>query len=338
MPRMELPENWDEMTHDEKDEFYYENARAPSGWGNMKWEERLDYFKHDCDCADNIYEDIRDYLMSIPRFKQAYTILKSPYNLRSKKYANDIDAIKKKAIFTILWFFMDEIEQYSRHGVEQFRCPALVNSCREFYEKGHLKSFRNKHWFNTDTKLSTIEERDEKFPYYQKVYYEPTLRLFYQLPCKCSFVQHNEWESYDGEVEESTEFITCEKFANLETLIRGGFIVNMFNMFIEPGIKNQILNFIKVADKYGIQLKKLIEFDKAEDQIFTHYWKGADYYYRKLFFSSIYLDSLNIPNDILKQRYEWNFDAMICGHPKASHGWFAEGLKELEKYIDSIKS
>ena len=29
MPRMELPENWDEMTHDEKDEFYYENARAP---------------------------------------------------------------------------------------------------------------------------------------------------------------------------------------------------------------------------------------------------------------------------------------------------------------------
>ena len=29
----------------------------------MKWEERLDYFKHDCDCADNIYEDIRDYLI-----------------------------------------------------------------------------------------------------------------------------------------------------------------------------------------------------------------------------------------------------------------------------------
>ena len=151
---------------------------------------------------------------------------------------------------------MDEIEQYSRHGVEQFRCPALVNSCREFYEKGHLKSFRNKHWFNTDTKLSTIEERDEKFPYYQKVYYEPTLRLFYQLPCKCSFVQHNEWESYDGEVEESTEFITCEKFANLETLIRGGFIVNMFNMFIEPGIKKSDFEFYKGSRQVWNSIKK----------------------------------------------------------------------------------
>ena len=77
---LELPENWDEMTNEEKDTFYYENARAPSGWSHMKYEERSDYFKYHCECADIMYEDIRDYLMSIPRFKQAYTILKSPYN------------------------------------------------------------------------------------------------------------------------------------------------------------------------------------------------------------------------------------------------------------------
>ena len=338
MPRMEIPENWDEMTNEEKDAFYYENARAPSGWSKMKWEDCLDYFRHNCDCADNIYEDIREYLMSIPRFKQAYTILKSPYNLRSKKLSNNID-VKKTAIHTIISIIIDEIESYSKHGVDQFRCLALVGSCREFYEKGHLNSVRKKHWFSTDTKLSTIEGKEEAFDYYEKVYYEPTLRWYYDLPCKCSFMQYNEWESYDGEIEESAECISCETFANLETLIRGGFIVNMFNIFTEPEIKEQLLTFIKLVEKYGIALKnKIIEFGKVDDQIFTSYWKGADYYYKKLFYSSIHIDSLNIPFDILKQRYEWNFDAMICGHPKASHGWFAEGLKEFEKYIDSIKS
>ena len=89
--------------------------------------------------------------------------------------------------------FLDEIEQYSRHGVEHKRCLALVGSCREFYEKGHLNSVRNKHWFYTDTKLSTIEERNETFDYYQKVYYEPTLRGYFDKPCKCSFMQYNEW-------------------------------------------------------------------------------------------------------------------------------------------------
>ena len=348
MSRMELPENWDELTPDEKDIFYQENARAPSGWGRMSEKERSDYFKHNCDCADIIYEDIRNYLMCIPRFKQAYTILKSPYNLRSKKHTNDIVAIKKKSIYTIILSIMDEIEQYSRLGIRPNQCPHLIDSCFEFYEKGHLNSVKNKHWFSVDAKISRIEgkhnifllEKNEKFSYYQQVYYEPTLRWYYNRPCKCSFLRNSEWISMYGDVEDEMECISCETFVDFEILIRGGFIVNMFNILTEIGIKEQILDFIKVVDKLGIALKKkIIEFSKIQnDEIFTRYWKGADYYYRKLFFGSIYLDSLNIPNDILKQRYECNFDAMICGHPKASDGWFAEALKEFEEYIEYINS
>jgi len=345
MPHMELPENWDEMTFEERDTFYHENARTPSGWNRMNEKERFDYFKENCDCADIIYEDIRDYLMRIPRFKQAYTILKSPYNLRSKKYINDIVANKKKAIYTIILTIMGEIDEYSRHRIGgPNQCLDLLDSCFEFYEKGHLKSVQNKYWFLVDAKISSMEgkhnifrlEKNEKFSYYHQVYYEPTLRWYYSRPCKCSFLRSSVWSSMYEDVEDGMECISCETFFDLETLIRGGFIVNMFNIFTELGIRDQILNFIKVVEKYGIALKnKIIEFSKIQnDKIFTRYWKGAEYYYKRLFFGSIYLDSLNIPSDILQQRYEWNFDALICGHPKASHGWFAEGLKEIKKIME----
>lgn len=332
MPRMELPENWGEMTPDEQNEFYHENARAPKNWGNKTKQERSDYFHYTCDCADIIYEDIWDYLMTIPRFKQAYTNLKSPYNLRSKHFT--YSAFKGKAIDILVVTILDEMEQYSRNGVEDMRCPALIESCRDFYTQGHLKSVQKKHWFSIDQKLSNNVNNDKAFPYYQQVYYEPTLRSYYDRPCKCSFIQYNQWDTSYGDIEEEDICISCNTFIDMELMVRGCFTAILMNLFTDSEIKKQILRLIEISNGWTEVLKqKLIELSKNYDLIFTNYWKGANYYYKKLFFSSIYLDSLNIPHKILRQKYEWNFDAMICGHPKASHGWFAEVKEELEKIM-----
>ena len=38
---------------------------------------------------------------------------------------------------------------------------------------------------------------------------------------------------------------------------------------------------------------------------------------------------MEIPQEILDFRDYTYFHDMICGHPKASHGWAAESLQEL---------
>ena len=83
---------------------------------------------------------------------------------------------------------------------------------------------------------------------------------------------------------------------------------------------------------------KLSMIKEKEDCILTKYWKGYDYYYHKLFKHSIHIEHLNIPKDILKKRYEWNFEAMICGHPKASNGWFCDVQKEIEELMTAFKN
>lgn len=169
--------------------------------------------------------------------------------------------------------------------------------------------------------------------------YDPSSRHYYNKPCKCSFEDYDEWVGIDNSIERYYYDISCNTYISEDRMINACFITIMMNLSVENKIKEKVLQMIDISNKYANTLKqKLIEFNKESELSFIKYWKGSNYYYKRLFYSSIHLDSLNIPSRLLKQRYEWNFDAMICGHPKASNGWFAEGLKELEKYIILINS
>lgn len=74
---------------------------------------------------------------------------------------------------------------------------------------------------------------------------------------------------------------------------------------------------------------KLISFRNHQIQYpIDYYWKGSEYYYKKLFGISSLLDTI-IPLDIYSQRTNLFLNDAICGHPMASHGWFQEGLSNL---------
>jgi hypothetical protein len=273
MPRIEFPENWDEMTTNEQDTFYNENARAPSGWDNMTPEERSEYFKDNCDCAEIIYNDIWSYLMNHSKFKQAYNIINSSYNLRSKKINNSFN--HKSPMYQLFNVIFNGIENYDQ-----------------------------------------------------------SLRHYYNKPCKCSFDEYDECLGRDNMVVRYYYNTSCDKFETENGIIVGCFFTIMMNLSIEKKIKEQVIQMIDISEEYAnILKKKLFEFKDERKRLFIKQWKGSDYYYKKLFYSSIHLDSLNIPSRILKQRYDWNFDTMIHGHPKASDGLFAKGINEFEQLM-----
>ena len=164
--------------------------------------------------------------------------------------------------------------------------------------------------------------------------YDPSSRHYYNKPCKCSFEDYDEWVGRDNSIERYYYDNSCNKYITEDEMINACFITVMMNLSIEKEVKKQVLQMIDISNKYAYTLKqKLIQFKDVPKMLFIKRWKGSDYYYKRLFFSSIHLNSLNIPSDILKQRYNWNFDLMIYGHPKASDGLFAKGMKEFEQFI-----
>lgn len=331
MARMEIPNNWREMTEREQNQFIFENSKIPNGWNEMNYEQQKTYFIKNCDCADIIYKDVHDYLMSIPHFKTAYTYLKYrnlPVN----------DKFQEIHLNTLIRTILDESDQYLRHGLENVKCPALVESCRDFYEGSHLESVQNNHWFFT--KPSKYEQ--DELSYYQQVYYEPTVRSYYNEPCKCCFVIHQEWLNENGEIDEyitEEDHRSCDTYLPFVDMIRCSFIIMLFNILTESKILPYLLYFNNLYPSWSKMLKmKIVEFNKTEECITTKYWKGSHFYYKKIFFGSIYTHELDIPVEILKKRYEWNFDAMICGHPMASHGICKESMDEIQRLEEEYNS
>ena len=74
---------------------------------------------------------------------------------------------------------------------------------------------------------------------------------------------------------------------------------------------------------------KLLHFKNVE-YIECKKWKGSEYYYKKIFYKSIIHHDRVFDYNILKLKYDVNFDNMICGHPKASHGWVQEDWLEIQ--------
>lgn len=62
----------------------------------------------------------------------------------------------------------------------------------------------------------------------------------------------------------------------------------------------------------------------------SHLWKGSDYYYQKIFRIPRILNDLKNPHlEIHYINRNNDFCDSICGHPKASNGWYKESLDNL---------
>ena len=111
-------------------------------------------------------------------------------------------------------------------------------------------------------------------------------------------------------------------------LVKTAMVTFLFNTITSNEMIGYTLDTFRNFPKFGSILgKKLVEFKK--EKIYTSKWMGANYYYKKMYAKPIYFHNIEIPSEILKLRRYTYFDDMICGHPKASHGWCAESLQEL---------
>ena len=86
-------------------------------------------------------------------------------------------------------------------------------------------------------------------------------------------------------------------------------------------------------------MKKRFKHIKDYEHIIVNsYWRGTDYYYKKLFNNSIYISELDIPNEVIELRINSNFNDMIYGHPLASHGLFQESMDEIDCLVKEYYS
>ena len=144
---------------------------------------------------------------------------------------------------------------------------------------------------------------------------------------------------------------TCRENKNLDDVkkqnfeyIYSAFIAHMYNKIIQTEYLKILHKHISILmnHKYYRFYKNniggsiltilhddLTRFSKSF-KVKSNYWKGADYYYLKIFGVPRVLMELDNPN--LRTHYlsrREDFSDSICGHPKASHGWWTESLNNL---------
>ena len=148
--------------------------------------------------------------------------------------------------------------------------------------------------------------------------YFPEERDWYHAPCE------NQIDIYGV-----TGYIytaSCEEYTS--RLVKTAMLSFLFNTMTSNEMIGYTLDMFRNFPKLGKLLGgKLVEF--KEEKIYISKWMGSNYYYKKMFLKPIYFHHMEIPFEILKLRRATYFDDMICGHPKASHGWAAESLQEL---------
>jgi len=107
-------------------------------------------------------------------------------------------------------------------------------------------------------------------------------------------------------------------------------ITKIFNIMISDDYLEELKLLMQVNPKFKNTVKlKLVTFRNYSVLYpMDYYWKGADYYYKKIYGISSLLDNI-IPLDIYTQRNMLYLNDSICGHPMASHGWYQESLYNL---------
>ena len=168
----------------------------------------------------------------------------------------------------------------------------------------------------------------------------PKTREWYNIPCKFAidiyYVTKRDFENgFDPDKltpEEREGYYlyteTCDKTPGTNYLVNCSIMTFLFNTITSKEFIGYTKDMMRFFPNFEKALRnKLIEL--KQEKIYTSKWVGANYYYKKLFLKPIYFDDMEIPSEILHFRKSTYFNDMICGHPKASHGWCVESLQEL---------
>jgi hypothetical protein len=152
------------------------------------------------------------------------------------------------------------------------------------------------------------------------------------------------FENCPNEVHVFNDKKECKHIVNCNSLPIGLIMESMFNTYMfefltQPKILPILRKFLDIKNNFLSEtLKTKLVSIKNGDPVLCHVWKGANYYYQKLYIKSIYLDHIPISKDELLMKQTYNFHEMIQAHPKASHGWAYESWLEYQELMrDYIK-
>ena len=200
--------------------------------------------------------------------------------------------------------------------------------------------------------LKIIETTKVNYFYKYSTCSDPNKNIDYSIEKLSSLRQNAELykELEDGNVEASLSLITratlcnrcynilfnfggsglCEKFA--ERYFRSICVEKIMDLLVEGHdfIPRMDADAKKGKPKFSKVVKqKLFEFKQDDVGILSKTWRGSDYYFRKIFGISIYLDDI-VPLEHYEKFHSGYITDVIAGHPMASNGWMKEAIDELE--------
>ena len=116
----------------------------------------------------------------------------------------------------------------------------------------------------------------------------------------------------------------------IKLMLKGAYDTIITELFIDTNIIDHVIDFIDNTPGFKKNLLNRIKwFNVPYNTPLCYAWKNSEYYHKKLFGYSIYLQYLEIPREVTNIRNYSYFNDMIAGHPKASNGWYKESLDEL---------
>ena len=269
-------------------------------------EKKFEFFQK-CNCSNIIYEDIKNWFHENPKFQKYYKQI-SNYDILSYH----IDFNSTKDTFSKLFQFIFKTKNSASNAI------SLQNSWEE-----------TQSWMATRDSLPPFSE-ELKESYNNINNYIPYYRPWYNSPCKnCIKLKiTQEWEDTEDVI--TYEDISCDTSYFLQDIINSCMITFLFEIFTHK----QIIEYTRFVTKkkprfMDVFKTKLDEF--SQGNVLCNDWKGSNYYYKKMFYKSIVHHSQDFDSNILKYKNDIQFDLLIYGHPKASHGLAYEGWLEIQK-------
>lgn len=279
-------------------------------------------------CPKIIYEDIKKYFQEeMPNFASEYSkIISGEYtkdhlNRMVVENGNNPLFVMISEIFKVSYNFKENYDEYmfELDNLEYANYRISQMETEDIYYEEERKYIEN-----LEIAISLCEPK-----------YNPHKRKWYYEECPCGI------DVYEDENETNKRFVSCHNIG-MFSLIDSMFIAYFFELITHPKILPIFRKYLSYPSYpinpccpnilKEISKNKLVTIKNSSFMLCSE-WKGANYYYKKIFYKSIYLNHLPISNEELRMKYEYGFHEMICAHPKASHGWAHEGWLEYQELM-----
>lgn len=284
-------------------------------------------------CPSRIYQDIQSYFQKNIDFVKEYNkVINGEYtidhlNRTVVENGNNPIAIMIKVILHVFDNFKENVDEY-QNSLELL--SEYENYLIQLYDE-NLPIEQQRSIQHVESIIDEIEiDIDELTPLYN-----PTESKWYYKSCPNKLPVYKRHEMIDMLPNEDyyVGFRNCCNL-NMKKIVESMIITYLFEVLSHK----KVLPIFKKYMNYPTRMeknikKKLVEF--KNQNVLCCDWKGSNYYYKKFFYKSIYLDNIPISNEELCMKYVVGFDDMICGHPKASHGWMYESWLEYQEMMSN---